>query len=108
MAVGVLTRQTHLPSLSSQIRRAAISVPSNLAEGYRRRRFGSQLQFELVAYGSASELETQLMLIQDLKLADTVPVRSIEQDLEHVLRLLNGYCTYLRHQRNGKTYGSND
>jgi len=52
--------------LISQIRRAAVSIPSNIAEGYARRYLKQYIQFLCVAYGSGAELETQLMLAKDL------------------------------------------
>jgi four helix bundle protein len=52
--------------LVSQMRRAAISLPSNVAEGFRRRNQAEFRQFLHVALGSAAELETQLELCEDL------------------------------------------
>lgn len=52
-----------------QIRRAAISIPSNIAEGYARRSHKEYLQFYSISYGSCLELETQLIIAKNLKLA---------------------------------------
>lgn len=49
-------------TLTSQIRRSAISIPSNIAEGYKRRSLGEYIQFLGIAEGSSAELETQLYI----------------------------------------------
>jgi four helix bundle protein len=53
-------------NLTSQIRRAAVSVPSNIAEGYGRRTGPDYIRSLYIAYGSVCELETQIMLSGDL------------------------------------------
>ena len=53
--------------LVSQMRRAVVSIPSNLAEGYSRASRKEFKQFVSIALGSSSELETQLFLARDLK-----------------------------------------
>jgi four helix bundle protein len=63
--------------MTSQIRRAAVSIPSNISEGYMR---GSKeyIQFLKIALGSAAELETQLSLSKDLAAGVKVVVASVE------------------------------
>ena len=53
-------------SLTSQMRRAAVSIPSNIAEGNQRNGKKEKLQFMAIALGSCSELETQSILAQEL------------------------------------------
>src|SRR5476649_2593013 len=77
-----------LYGLTSQIRRAAVSVPSNIAEGQGRRTAGEFRQFLGIAKGSLAELDTQLLIAQNLRyLTDPNPV--LEQLCE-VGRMLSG------------------
>ena len=52
--------------LTSQIRRSAVSIPSNIAEGYGRKTTSEYVRFLYIAYGSVCELETQTMISGDL------------------------------------------
>ena len=58
--------RTELYGLSSQMRRCAVSIPSNIAEGSKRKTTKDFLQFLHIADGTCSELETQLLLTKDL------------------------------------------
>lgn len=55
-----------LYGLTAQLRRAAVSIPSNIAEGHRRHSRNEYVQFLYIAYGSCGEMETQLDISRDL------------------------------------------
>ena len=74
--------------LTSQIRRAAVSAPSNIAEGYGRRTAGEYIQALYVAYGSNCELETQILLSGDLGFVSGENSDRLKKDLGDVERLL--------------------
>jgi four helix bundle protein len=71
--------------LISQMRRSAVSIPSNIAEGSKRRTKQDFMQFLKIASGSAAELETQLLLSKDIYKA---PVDGIVDALKEVQRML--------------------
>ena len=64
-ATGKLPRE-EVYALTSQMRRASISIPSNIAEGYKRKGLGEYIQFLNIADASAAELETQVIIAKDL------------------------------------------
>lgn len=82
--------RSELYGLTSQMRRAAVSIPSNIAEGYGRKSKKEYSQFYSIAYGSGLELETQLMLSRDLGFCrKSVNWDKSESLLNEVLRMLN-------------------
>jgi four helix bundle protein len=74
--------------LTSQLRRAAVSVPSNIAEGYGRKTVLEYIRSLYVANGSVCELETQLMLARDLDYLDDAQARQLRGQLGSVERML--------------------
>lgn len=87
---------TETYGIVSQMRRAVVSIPSNIAEGYGRKSAKEYSQFYSIAYGSALELETQLILAQELKLAEETDISKIYSLLEEILKMLNSMVTKMR------------
>ncbi|MGX5799677.1 four helix bundle protein [Bradyrhizobium sp. Arg314] len=80
-----------LYGLTSQVRRSATSVPSNIAEGYGREIRGSYQQFLRIAQGSLKELETQLLIAERTGIAPratTDPLLASTESVGKLLRLL--------------------
>lgn len=80
--------QSEQYGLVSQMRRSAVSIPSNIAEGYGRGSKKEYGHFISIAYGSGLELETQFIISKDLTLAKTEDFSKIEPLLEEVLKML--------------------
>src|SRR5947208_4911661 len=76
--------------LVSQMRRAAVSIPSNIAEGQARHTTGEFIQFISHAEGSVAELNTQLILAVELGFSASEPAALAAELMEHLRRMLNG------------------
>ena len=74
--------------LISQIRRASVSIPANIAEGFPRRTAKDKLRFFNIAKGSLEEVRYYLILIQDLKYVST---NKKQEKIVEVSKLLNAY-----------------
>ncbi|MCG3110722.1 MAG: four helix bundle protein [Candidatus Manganitrophus sp. SB1] len=75
--------------LISQMRRAVVSIPCNIAEGYRRRGRKEYIQFLHVALGSCGELETLLSLSKDLKMIDPENFDALYSLQEEISKMLS-------------------
>ena len=75
--------------ITSQMRRAAVSVPSNIAEGYGRMYGKETVRFLSNAMGSASELETQLLICRRLSLGTPDELHELLSLTEEILRMLS-------------------
>ena len=73
-------------SLASQIRRSAISIPSNIAEGYKRKNIGEYIHFLHIAEASAAELETQLIIMSNIY--PDIDTEDSQLSLEEVQKML--------------------
>ena len=89
----VLTRafaDTERFGLTNQLRRAAVSVPSNIAEGHGRGSPKSFLQYLWIANGSLAEVETQVLLSIDLEFVSQDEASSVVDLIQQVGRMLTG------------------
>ena len=73
--------------LSSQMRRCAISIPSNIAEGFKRYHNKEYKQFLYISLGSSAELETQLIISQDLSYVTQAQLESVVEKLDSLGRM---------------------
>ncbi len=83
-------------SLTSQVRRCSISIPSNIAEGCGRQTDADFKRFLHIAMGSAAELECQLMLIRDLKLIDIPTNDQLLNEVAVTRKMLNALIQRLK------------
>ncbi len=87
--------------LVSQMRRASISIPSNIAEGAARQGSKESLQFFTIARGSLSELDTQVELCKTLELLSSSHISLLISHMETVDALLSGLIRYKRQKQHG-------
>jgi four helix bundle protein len=82
--------------LTSQLRRAAVSIASNIAEGQSRGTTGEFIQFLGIARGSTSEVETQLVIARGLQLGDETSIARCESLCVEIGKMLNALIRSLR------------
>jgi four helix bundle protein len=83
--------QKEIYGLTSQFRRAAVSIPANIAEGFRKTGKSDKARFLNIAQGSLEECRYYLILANDLKYGDSQQSRPLMSLLEEVSRLLERY-----------------
>jgi four helix bundle protein len=82
--------------LIAQIRRCAVSVPSNIAEGCGRNSDKELIRFLDIALGSAFELETQLLLCQSLQFGEREVINGLIEELHQIQKMINGFMKTLK------------
>ncbi len=85
--------------LTSHIRRAAASIPANLAEGCGRRSDGEMARFTQIAMSSGAELSYHLLLARDLSLIEAGRYEALNFELNGVMRMLSSFASKLRGTR---------
>ena len=84
--------------LMSQLRRAAVSIPSNIAEGKGRLSKGEFRRFLGNARGSLAEVETQILIAQNLSYLDEAETNRLLTKVEEVGKILNGLLSAVKNQ----------
>lgn len=94
LVVAVYEITEHFPKseiygLVSQMKRCAVSIPSNIAEGRRRVSKKDFHHFLIIAYGSGAELETQVEIVKKLPFGKKLDFTNIDKLLDEIMRMLN-------------------
>src|SRR6266498_3915443 len=89
--------------LASQIRRAAVSLTNNIAEGHGRWHYLDHIKFVLQSRGSLEELIDDLNVCQDEKYLPLPEIHKLKEDGWRLLRLINGYLRHLRDCKAGES-----
>ncbi len=82
--------------LTSQLRKAAVSVPANFAEGFKKIGLADKLRFYNIAQGSLEECRYYLILTRDLNYGD---VNKLQEDLERISKMLGAYMQAIRNAK---------
>lgn len=82
--------------LTSQMRRAVVSITSNIAEGFSRYSYKEKVQFYAMAHGSLTELQSQLLIVRDIKYLDEKNFSQLYDQSIIVHKLLNAFIKKTR------------
>ena len=84
--------------LTSQIRRSAVSIPSNIAEGYGRKTSTDYIRMLYISYGSVCELETQILLAGDLGFIEKGESSAVKNNIVEIERMLKALIKSLENK----------
>jgi four helix bundle protein len=85
--------------LKDQIRRASVSIPSNIAEGFDRKGNKEFIQFLHISLGSLAEVKTQLIIAFELDYVNSEDAEKLKQEIVDIQKLLKGLITYLKNSQ---------
>lgn len=95
-AVTKVFPKDELYGLASQMRRSAVSIPSNISEGAARKSTKEYVQFLHIALGSASELDVQLIISRNLAYIDEPKFTKLSEEREEISMMLSGLIRKLK------------
>lgn len=89
-------------ALTNQIRRAAVSIPANIAEGFKKKTLPNKINFLSHSEGSLEEVKYYLILAKDLNYISLIDFERLTLDAEEISKLINGYSKSIKnyHQNN--------
>ena len=101
LVISIYKVSTNFPTeekygLTSQITRAAVSVPSNIAEGSSRQSEKDYFRFLEIALGSAFELETQLIIVEKLEFVNPSELSELIDETRNIQKMLSGLMSKLK------------
>lgn len=85
-----------LYGLTSHMRRSAISIPSNIAEGFKRYHRKEYSQFLHIALGSIAELDTQLIISRELGFIDEINLSKTSEELNHESKMISALLNKMK------------
>lgn len=88
--------QSEIYGLTSQIRRAAVSVEANIAEGHGRYHYADEINFFIISRASCSEVQTLLLVVRDLNYLEQKTSERIIEEYETLSRQINSYIKVKR------------
>ena len=94
--LSALFPKDELYALTNQVKRSAVSIPSNIAEGLGRQSNKETIHFLYISKGSLYELETQLFLANDLEYVSKEKLDDILKQITTCKKLLNGFINYFK------------
>ncbi|MGE5943220.1 MAG: four helix bundle protein, partial [Flavobacteriales bacterium] len=84
------------PGLTNQLRRASVSIASNIAEGSSRKSNKDFARFLEITLGSSYEIETQLLIAFDLKFITEPELHAISKELEEIIKMISKFKSTLK------------
>lgn len=88
--------KSELFGLVSQMRRAAVSITSNIAEGFSRQSTKEKIQFYAMAHGSLTELQNQILIARDVNYLNDEDFKKLNEHLVNAHKLLNAFIKSTR------------
>ena len=82
--------------LTAQMRRSAVSIPSNIAEGFKRFHTKEYVQFLHIALGSVAELETQVIISKELGFIDEAELQNLSEKIDHLSKMMSSLLNKMK------------